>query len=407
MNHSFFPPPSIDPEQKLRPLERLQVYDSLMITAELWNVAHKYLRQRQNLHYQALHQPGIIYGLGVKPIPIPADVIRESRSDCWVEIQPGVAVDWEGNPIIVSEPITFFIRVPKASVENPPPAYLLISYRDPEELNAPRESAVVREYFRIDQKTELTNPGELELCRVRWSQGANSVVAPSDVLDPEVNQLDLRYRLRAQLHPQGIVRVGTVNASGSEIYNENWACLMRSVAVLYPNLVGDDAIARVELDIDASYSFLEQLKQYDILYLPPSLDSNLAMQQIHCLRYYLNAGGVILVEIPSDCPPPDYLVLLYDGRTQSQAPSWQTQLPRDHPIRNHPFLFAALPQLEQGAIEVWYRDGIILLKGELSAAWGLDERLSLPRSEIRTAQEFGINLLHFAWKRRELRQLLS
>jgi hypothetical protein len=48
-----------------------------------------------------------------------------------------------------------------------------------------------------------------------------------------------------------------------------------------------------------------------------------------------------------------------------------------------------------------------LIMGELSAAWGLDEELSLPRSDIRTAQELGINILHFAWHRRQLTQLLQ
>ncbi|MDY6783727.1 MAG: DUF4159 domain-containing protein [Cyanobacteriota bacterium] len=404
MIHPFFPPPSIDPQQKLHPLERLQVYDSLMITAELWKVAHQYLRQRQNIHYQALHQPGIVYGLGVKPIPAPPGVVRESRSQSWIEIQPGIAIDWEGNPIIVSEPITFFIRVPKASVENPPPAYLFVSYRDPEELSQSRDSAIVREYFRIDQKTTPPKGGEIELCRLRWSQGATSVVAPSDVFNPQENQLDLRSRLRAQLHPQGIVRVAIMNAQPST--HNNWVSLMRSVAVLYPTLSGDSAIGRLSLDRGSNTLFLEQIENYDLLYLSANSTHHLEPQQIECLNAYLNRGGVLLIETPAHSEPPNYLNQLFDQRTQTYPPDWQKQLPRDHLLRNHPFLFAALPQIGQQPLELWYREGIVLLKGELSTAWGLDDSLSLSRNEIRTAQEFGINILHFAWKRKQLNQLL-
>jgi hypothetical protein len=405
MIHPFFPPPSIDPQQKLRPLERLQVYDSLMITAELWKVAHQYLRQRQNIHYQALHQPGIVYGLGVKPIPAPPGVIRESRSQSWVEIQPGVAIDWEGNPIIVSEPMTFFIRVPKASVEKPPPAYLFISYRDPEELSQSRDSVIVREYFRIDQKTTPPKGGEIELCRLRWSQGATSVIAPSDVFNPQENQLDLRSRLCAQLHPQGIVRVGTLHCPRNT-YN-NWVFLMQSVAALYPPLSGNPAIAQINLDLNPSADFLEQAQNCHLLYLPANSTPNLEPQQINNLNAYLNTGGVLLIETSAKSQPPNFLQHLFDKRTQTHASDWQKQLPRTHPLRNHPFLFAALPQIKQHPLELWYRDGILLLKGELSTTWGLDEHLSLSRDEIRTAQEFGINILHFAWKRKELNRLLQ
>jgi hypothetical protein len=45
--------------------------------------------------------------------------------------------------------------------------------------------------------------------------------------------------------------------------------------------------------------------------------------------------------------------------------------------------------------------------GDLSSAWGLDPDLSLSRADIRTAQELGINILHFAWKRRSMMQLLG
>jgi hypothetical protein len=68
-------------------------------------------------------------------------------------------------------------------------------------------------------------------------------------------------------------------------------------------------------------------------------------------------------------------------------------------------LFAALPSFNQQPIHLLYGGGIVLVLGDLCAAWGLDEQLSLSRENIRTAQELGINILHFAWRRRQLTQL--
>jgi hypothetical protein len=45
---------------------------------------------------------------------------------------------------------------------------------------------------------------------------------------------------------------------------------------------------------------------------------------------------------------------------------------------------------------------MVLVIGNLGEAWGVDEALMLSRETMRSAQELGINLLHFAWKRREL-----
>jgi hypothetical protein len=51
--------------------------------------------------------------------------------------------------------------------------------------------------------------------------------------------------------------------------------------------------------------------------------------------------------------------------------------------------------------------GIILAIGNLGGLWGLDEELQRSRTDIRTAQELGINILHFAWKRKQTIDLQS
>ena len=80
---------------------------------------------------------------------------------------------------------------------------------------------------------------------------------------------------------------------------------------------------------------------------------------------------------------------------------------RDHPLRVKPFLFSALPEIDGVRTQLLSGGGIILAIGNLGRAWGLDEQLQRSRTEIRTAQELGINILHFASKRKQTIALQS
>ncbi|MBE9048586.1 hypothetical protein IQ255_30125 [Pleurocapsales cyanobacterium LEGE 10410] len=123
---------------EIEPLSRLVVRDGLLLNAERWQQAHQYHRQRQNLHYQSLHRGGIVFGLGVKAIAppnrVPAQYRQEKR---WLRIQPGMAIDNYGNPIIVTEAIDLRLTAyPQSAM-----VYLVIRYVDPDNLELVRETA--------------------------------------------------------------------------------------------------------------------------------------------------------------------------------------------------------------------------------------------------------------------------
>ncbi|MEO0868354.1 MAG: hypothetical protein AAFY17_07885, partial [Cyanobacteria bacterium J06642_11] len=48
---------------------------------------------------------------------------------------------------------------------------------------------------------------------------------------------------------------------------------------------------------------------------------------------------------------------------------------------------------------------IVLLISNLPQVWRADPALKLSRNVIRSAQEFGLNLLHYGWRRQQLTQL--
>ncbi len=458
MNHPrSFPPP--------KSLTRLRVSDGLDITVERWNLAHQYHRQRQNIYYQSLHQPGIVYGLGVCLIDAPEGIAPQYRDRRWLQIQPGLGIDCHGNVIIVPQPIEFQI-VSQASNNLPLTIYLVISYVDPEQLHDGNNYEAV-ETFRVDEKNQPPTAEEIELCRIRLQPGETVLQAPRNVFFPSPNCLDLRYRPQARSAPQSLVKIAMVELDYQQEPEkaDSLQRLLNSCLGLYPAMAGEQQLGVISLD-----SALEQnsIFHYDLLYLSQQRSQQLSSEQEELLKTYLERGGAILIEISIRNTKIEDLRTLesqliqaiarlesledmaaQDGGTESTQPSTlielkpslQTELQAtkntlkeeiekmtliyyqfaqqlgtpldpwedlsgDHPLRNQPFLFAALPKINHQSLQLSIGGGLIIIIGELSAAWRLDKTLELDRESIRNAQEFGINILHFACQRRKMTQAL-
>lgn len=392
MTHPFLPPP-------IEPFERLQASDGLMINAERWSRAHNYHRQRQNAHYQCLNQPGIVCGLGVRVVTAPPQVEAQYRDKRWVQIQPGIAIDLVGNLIVVPKTIDFRIATEVAGSE-PVMVYLVVSYVDPDELRRDGRSDVVQETFRVDEKSSPPESLQVEICRVLMQPGQTSIAQPNDVFFPGYNNIDLRYRTQAQARPQAIVRMAQVNHSDPECARNFFTLsyLLQAVEALYPSLRGVDEVGQLTLEPDDE---VVETDVYDLLYLTGKQTLSLNDREFGALKNYLDAGGVLLVDAPLDGTA---LVESIMNLAQQLGFSLDPleELRRDHPLRTRPFLFAALPMVNQQLIRLLTGGGIILVVGDLAGAWGPDKGLTLPRITIRTAQELGINILHYAWKRRQL-----
>lgn len=387
MSHPFPPPP-------IQPFERLQASDGLLINAERWRKAHNYHRMRQNTHYQCLNQPGIVCGLGVRDIEAPSEVEAKYRDGRWLQIQPGIAIDLAGNLIVVPTAYDFPIDLEVASSE-PLMVYLTVSYIDPEDLRLRESRDTVRETYRFDQRNSTLDISEIEICRILLQPGQKDITQPADAFFPGYNNINLRYRRQAQARPQAIVRLAQVNHSDSGCDRNffNLSYLLQSIEPLYSYLQGTEEAGQVTLS--------ENIREYDLLYLTGQQALSFNNVELESLKKYLNSGGVLLVDAPRDATP--LIESTYSLAEQLKNPLRPLEeLRRDHPLRTQPFLFAALPIVNQRPVEISTAGGIILIIGDLASAWGLDKDLTLPRLAIRTAQELGINILAFAWKRRQL-----
>lgn len=425
--------------------ERLQIADGLLMTADRWRRAHNYHRQRQNFYYQALQQPGIVWGLGVALIPAPAEIEARFRDRRWVQIQPGVAIDCWGNPIIVPRPEVFRIESSPGDGERQR-VFLVISYVDPDDLRHANGREQMQETFRIVETTQ-PKEGDVELCRLELVGGNAQLQPPLDVFIPGPNRLDLRYRPHAQDRPLSqvqVVQIGQRQAEDRRI-TQNLTHLLNSVGVLFPRLQGVTPVP-----VMAPHDLVSgDVTVADLVYLPLAYGIELLPGAVATLRDYLRTGGMVLVTVSfADVKLADLQTirrelqgaiagLPQEGGSSAMRSQLQAEIQaidndmaqqiqavidvliplakdlecpiqgtgdihREHPLRLQPFLFAELPMVGQQSIYLRQWGGLVLMIGDLADNWGPNEQLSQSREAIRSAQEMGINLLYFAQRRRQL-----
>lgn len=158
------------------PLQRIQVNDGMLITADHWRIAHSYHQQRQAIHYESLHQGGIVSGLGVSVGPIPEDAPSKYRQPRWLTVQPGLAIDHQGNPIVVAQPESCYLS---AQPTEETTIYVVLKHSERSSQNE-----IVQEAFQILEKDVPAEANEIELCRVQVSAGEIAISSPEDVFLP-------------------------------------------------------------------------------------------------------------------------------------------------------------------------------------------------------------------------------
>ncbi|BAY81521.1 hypothetical protein NIES267_09980 [Calothrix parasitica NIES-267] len=435
MVNQFYPSPPINP------LHRLSVRDGLEVNAERWEIAHGYHRHRQNIHYQSINQPGIVNGLGIRIIETPEKWSKKLKSQgrC-LEIQPGIAIDVEGNPIVVNESIDRKFPFIKPDISGKDDngeviVYLVVSYVDNRRLTdeeywkIDKEPWKEREWFRFDQQTNPPTETQVELCRIKLrveevASDKFKLNNPEDVFEPKLNQIDLRFRPSAKARPQALVNIATTATkldnsifpsinSPCPITNKNLSCLMQSLNVLYPSLQGNTEVANI--DLEETFD----LENIDLLHIPfrqiqnLSRSSNDDVRKEH-LKMFRDKGGVILIEADSKSEGNYQNIIsdiniknLFSLYKKNPFRDWDIHdLDKSNLLKSKPFLFSALP-LTKLILNICYSAGIIIVHGNLSSAWGGGENKELSRNDIRTAHELGINMLDFAWNRRNMMKLLS
>ncbi|MEO0458396.1 MAG: hypothetical protein AAF152_17695 [Cyanobacteria bacterium P01_A01_bin.114] len=456
----------IFPAPPIKSFERLQVTEGLLITRDRWQGTQAYHRQRQNFQFQALYQPGIICGLGVTVVAAPEEIEAQYRDGRWLQIQPGIAIDAAGNPIVVPRPEVFQLRstpqpkspqpkIPQQKTpqqKTPQPdtvVYLVLNYVDPDDLKYPPDQETVPETFRIIEKTALDTL-DVELCRIVLTDSAQDLGLATNVYQPTPQTLDHRYRLPVRSRPHGTVRVAQITAvpARDRAVHKGLSHLLKAADSLYPRLQGEGPIQPIFHQSLAG----TKLAPYDLIMCPHEQVPDLTKAALPTLKHYLLSGGILcfcadisgtqlenlhtirqelmlalsdLKSLPDDTTVEASLLSeieateteitrqiqgfcrsIFQFAAQMKYPiDGFGQLERTHPLLTEPFLFAQLPKINHQPVHIFCWGGIVLMIGNLVNAWQLDERLTLSRETIRTTQELGINLLHFARRHHHLAQL--
>lgn len=396
---------NISPLPAAKPLNRLQVRDGLKINSERWKLAHDYHRHRQNLLHQSLWEPGIVYGLGAKVINTPDDTSGEfSRGRRWIEIQPGVAIDIEGNPIIVGagEPkdrmLHIATQVPRQGSIT---VRVVIRYVDPDDLAIVSTQNCVEERFRLDEISRPLEPEEIELFRIEVAQdsleGDLHLKNPIEPDDPGPNEIDLNHRKPAKIRSQLNIRIGVPKKTDKTFYR-GLLNFSNSSLSLYPGL--NLIVEHTELD---SY-VLSDNESAQILYLSSQdligiIEDSQRNKSIEDSPQKIKHRIILEVQnedVLSDSFKKDLSEMMEDA-------SWR-EITIQSNLMKEPFLFGCMPQVlgDQGKL---YQVGrVLVVVGDLSKYLCGDNLL---RHEIREAAEIFMNLIYFCHKKNKLDNLLQ
>ncbi|MEO0539935.1 MAG: hypothetical protein AAFZ80_03610, partial [Cyanobacteria bacterium P01_A01_bin.105] len=386
--------------------------------------AHSYHQQRQKIHYESLQQGGIVSGLGVTVGPVPTSAPSKYRQARWLTIQPGLAIDTWGNPIVVAHAEGCYLS---AQLTETTTIYIVLRHSDRSNTGQPPGTDIVQEAFQILEKNSPPDSGEVELCRVQLTPEATEILPPTEVFFPQENQLDLRFRPSVQAKPRHQATVSPWSRR-SDVHH-HFQALGQALPGLYPSL-------QVDINTEALTGDLTHLSHSDFKALDRSEQQYIAA--------YLRSGGVLLVEAEWGKLGELYQIeaelsrAIAAGRLGTATPLQQDaeqellalqttlgthidalaepllalleqeDLPRSEnlseEVRSQPFTFAQWPTLHDMPVGLYGWGGLLLVVGPLTQIW---QGLDLPRHELRAAQELGINLLHFAARRRQLHQLIT
>ena len=369
---------------------RVNPFEGLIVDATTWGDAHGYHRDQQRLHGLVCHGAGIVAGL---------EVVAHDPPDLSVVIQPGVAVDGDGNLIMVAQAQRYYLQPSQGGT-----AYLVIQFREiplgegGKPTDSPDTASRIREAYRIQQRDNLPAESYVELARVRLAAQTTGVRDAGQPPEPQIGELDLRFRRRVAIAPQGEVAIGRlVPAQAGEGANLAHA---RGLANLSRELllgagVESRYLGAVHLGLDA--------EQCSLLYLDAGQRPTFAGPEIAALQVFLQQGGVLLVEPcagDQGVPPGNELRLFFDAVVQRFGGSAR-RVERGHPLLDARHTFATPPAgaLKDG--EVLEAGGIVFSQHDYGCAWqGGRAAEPLDRQAIRTALELGINLAFYALVRK-------
>lgn len=374
------------------PILGVEAFDELVIGTEVWNGSHSRHQQHRNLHAAEVHRFGIVSGL---------EVVASTKSAQTVVVAPGVAIDPFGRTITVPEPIsitikelgiTFLVLEYAESIDDTPSVVTSSGTR----------GYRLREGAKISKVKRLPETPCLELARIERTTPSATICNPSNPFEPAKDEINSLFRVQSFPFCSVELNIGELLYFGKSTLSEwkpNRAGLL--------HLLQQGSLSGCRLRYVAPTSGLSLTTEAeetlpDLLYMAgfqgfqPPTDEDL-----EGLKRFLERGGTLFGEAIALSDDGGYEEFASDFRDLALLLGAELQ-----PVQQGNDLLRAchvFPLPPFGAQEgVLYADlakGIIAGTMNYGAAWaGQVQTLSpsLARDRVRTAIEFGHNLLSYA-----------
>src|SRR5262252_9196355 len=277
-------------DPKASGFKRINFFKGFLTTEHDWNDAERYHLEKRKLHNRLCHAPGVVGGYAGE-----LRVNARARGDLSVEVQPGYAIDGQGNDLMIFDATIRNINLEEFRL--PQTIYIVLRYY--EELTdfiAYKENLKYKGHRRVMEscRVELSQSEpdivrEIELARIYLEKGVNRVRDARDPSDPKPNEIDMRFvpkgglsgsmlppalrlRLETLLHQ---VRRGAIEYTRRGVISAHDVVQASNTALmlLYANLIDlrnvfdvfrliIDTEGELALDVDVHHPTIAQKKEF-------------------------------------------------------------------------------------------------------------------------------------------------
>lgn len=364
------------------PARRVKAYDGMAVTASVWDTAHDFHRQLLEVHTSFAHGHGVLYGL---------EVIAGEPADRQIYIQPGIAIDRLGRTIILPEQRAYDLRNAEGTI------FVVLTYGE----SSPRSDSAqtgddaprfVYNEFVLEALLGLPPTPYVELARIH-RQGTGSAVRNAANPDlPALNEIDMRNRAQVRSSQPRMVRIAVATTSDKPTTQ------LQGALNLAHHLKQTNMRAVVDsVPLDRS------ILNYDMLYLVGQEEFRLSSEQAGVVSALYQQGGTIYYESEKSAGADDKVDASFRELVTAMGVTL-TPASADFPLLRTPNFFPIAPDGFEttGSPRLMVTDGVIFSGFDYGGMWqGKRRGRSASRGEVRSAFEYGENLIALVLDRRE------
>ena len=353
------------------PSRRIKPFDGMEITAQVWEDSHTYHSQALQFHNHFFHGAGILSGF---------EVMASDPADNMVYIMPGAAVDPLGRMLVLAEPVAYDFGDAATGT-----LYLTLSYREKEHVTkAASEEAprYLEQDFVLTARASLPTQTQVELARLTRAARNAPIGNAADPLQPQRNEIDLRYRLQVPLKELHKLSVGVVYLG--KVKNKTQGRGMSAMAAELKEHSDWSLIVEDNLKLDKS------ALTYGMLYLVTEGEIAWDEGQISTLKAFLEQDGLLFIENGDEAAAGSVSKLCEQLKINLKP------VRKEHALLSAPWHFAEAPSgfTKEGDLQA--KDRVVVSSFNYGRLWFGEYTDGMPsRDVIRSAMEFGHNLVSY------------